>query len=66
MRHDGPTGRTVAAVAGRGCHPSYTPCLPIVGDLDCADVRALGAAPVRVVGTDAYRLDGDGDGFGCE
>lgn len=49
-----------------GCHASYTPCLPIVGDLDCADVRALGAAPVRVVGPDEYRLDGDDDGFGCE
>jgi micrococcal nuclease len=48
------------------CHPSYTPCLPIVGDLDCADVRALGAAPVRVAGSDPYRLDGDNDGFGCE
>jgi len=49
-----------------GCHPSYTPCLPIVGDLDCADVRARGVAPVRVTGSDPYRLDGDGDGFGCE
>jgi endonuclease YncB( thermonuclease family) len=49
-----------------GCHPSYSPCLPIAGDLDCADVRALGKAPVRVVGSDPYRLDGDGDGWGCE
>lgn len=48
------------------CHPSYTPCLPVVGDLDCADVRALGVAPVRVTGSDPYRLDGDGDGLGCE
>jgi micrococcal nuclease len=48
------------------CHPSYTPCLPVVGDLDCADVRALGVAPVRVLGSDPYRLDGDGDGLGCE
>ena len=48
------------------CHPSYSPCLPIAGDLDCADVRALGVAPVRVTGPDPYRLDGDGDGFGCE
>jgi hypothetical protein len=48
------------------CHPSYTPCLPVVGDLDCADVRALGVAPVRVVGSDPYRLDGDDDGLGCE
>jgi micrococcal nuclease len=52
--------------AGGNCHASYTPCLPIVGDLDCADVRALGKAPVRVVGSDPYRLDGDGDGWGCE
>ena len=48
------------------CHSSYSPCLPIVGDLDCADVRALGVAPVRVVGSDPYRLDGDDDGWGCE
>ncbi len=48
------------------CHPSYTPCLPVVDDLDCADVRALGVAPVRVAGSDPYRLDGDDDGFGCE
>ncbi len=49
------------------CHPSYTPCLPIVGDLDCADVRSMGAAPVRVKGPDDYRLDGsDNDGIGCE
>jgi endonuclease YncB( thermonuclease family) len=48
------------------CHPSYSPCLPIVADLDCPDVRALGAAPVTVTGPDDYRLDGDHDGIGCE
>jgi endonuclease YncB( thermonuclease family) len=48
------------------CHPSYSPCLPIVGDLDCADIRRLRVAPVRVLGSDPYRLDGDGDGVGCE
>lgn len=48
------------------CHPSYTPCLPITSDLDCADVRALGVAPVRVGSSDPYRLDGDGYGYGCE
>ena len=52
--------------SGGACHPSYSPCLPIVGDLDCADIRALGVAPVRVLGSDPYRLDGDNDGFGCE
>jgi hypothetical protein len=46
--------------------PSYSPCLPIVGDLDCADIRAMGVAPVRVLGSDPYRLDGDNDGLGCE
>jgi endonuclease YncB( thermonuclease family) len=48
------------------CHASYTPCVPVVGDLDCADIRRLGVAPVRVLGSDPYRLDGDGDGLGCE
>jgi endonuclease YncB( thermonuclease family) len=52
--------------AASTCHPSYSPCLPVVGDLDCADVRALGVAPVRVLGSDPYRLDGDNDGYGCE
>jgi endonuclease YncB( thermonuclease family) len=48
------------------CHPSYDPCLPIVADLDCSDVRAMGKAPVTVKGPDDYRLDRDGDGIGCE
>jgi len=55
-----------APPASASCHSSYSPCLPIVGDLDCADVRALGKAPVRILGSDPYRLDGDDDGFGCE
>jgi micrococcal nuclease len=48
------------------CHPWYTPCLPIVADLNCPDVRAMGKAPVTVKGPDDYRLDRDGDGIGCE
>jgi micrococcal nuclease len=51
---------------GSKCHPSYTPCLPVVDDLDCADVRTMGKAPVRVKGPDDYHLDGDHDGVGCE
>ena len=43
-----------------GCVPPYPP------DVDCADIRALGIAPVRVIGVDVHRLDGDGDGWGCE
>lgn len=52
--------------AAPDCHSSYDPCLPIVGDLDCPEVRALGLAPVRVLGSDPYRLDGNHDGIGCE
>lgn len=49
-----------------GCEPGYDPCLPVTGDLDCADIEALGLAPVHVRGADRYRIDGDGDGIGCE
>ena len=48
------------------CHPSYVPCLPTVDDLNCAEVRALGADPVQVVGPDDYDLDRDDDGWGCD
>jgi micrococcal nuclease len=48
------------------CHPSYDPCLPIVGDLNCPDVRDMGKAPVEVIGPDDYGLDRDDDGLGCE
>lgn len=47
------------------CHPNYSPCLPIVDDLDCADIPT-GKRPVVVKrGNDPYRLDGDGDGIAC-
>ena len=52
-----------------GCDPNYAgACVPrYPPDLDCPDLRALGLAlPVRVVGSDPHRLDGDGDGYGCE
>lgn len=58
--------RAPLPLVGGNCHPSYSPCLPIVDDLDCPDVRALGKAPVTVKGPDDYRLDRDGDGLGCE
>jgi endonuclease YncB( thermonuclease family) len=54
-----PPGKCDPNYAG-GCVPPYPP------DLDCADIRALGIAPVRVVGSDPHRLDGDNDGLGCE
>ncbi len=66
-----PSGSGADEDAGDGqapstCHPSYVPCLPVVDDLDCAEVRALDAAPVEVVGEDVYGLDADHDGVGCE
>lgn len=50
--------------AGAGCEPGYSPCLPRVADLNCADIPAS-KKPVRVTGRDPYRLDGNGDGWGC-
>lgn len=44
------------------CMSGYTPCLPIVADLDCGEI----GHPVTVTGSDPYRLDRDGDGTGCD
>jgi endonuclease YncB( thermonuclease family) len=62
----GPPTRTPAP-SGK-CDPNYAGgCVPPPPpDLDCADIRAMGIAPVRVVGPDPHRLDGDNDGLGCE
>lgn len=62
------TPQPFAPPAGR-CDPNYAgACVPPhPPDLDCAELRALGLSlPVRVVGDDPHRLDGDGDGYGCE
>jgi|SRR6266487_6343009 hypothetical protein len=53
------------------CDPNYTgACVPIASDVDCAGGSGDGPAyvqgPVRVVGTDIYGLDRDGDGIGCD
>jgi micrococcal nuclease len=63
-----PSAPAAASSDGDGCHPAYDPCLPIVADMNCPAVRALGKAPVRVKqrGVDPYRLDGDRDGVGCQ
>jgi micrococcal nuclease len=58
-RTPAPSGKCDSNYAG-GCVPPPPP------DLDCADIRAMGIAPVRVVGSDPHRLDGDNDGLGCE
>jgi endonuclease YncB( thermonuclease family) len=63
------SGLPPAAGGGGKCDPNYSGgCVPpYPPDLDCADLRALGIPlPVRVVGQDPHRLDGDGDRLGCE
>jgi uncharacterized protein YabE (DUF348 family) len=53
------------------CDPNYSgPCVPIASDVDCAGGSGNGPAyvtgPVKVIGTDIYDLDSDGDGTGCD
>jgi hypothetical protein len=46
------------------CNPNYTGvCLPLTGDVDCGDISARDFGSV---GSDPFRLDGDGDGVACE
>jgi hypothetical protein len=53
-----------------GCDPNYSGCVPIASDVDCAGGGGNGPAyvqgPIRVIGSDIYGLDGDGDGIACE
>ncbi len=45
------------------CNENYSGCVEDSEfDLDCIDVDG----EVEVIGYDEYRLDGDGDGWGCE
>ena len=48
--------------ASSSCMTGYSPCLPIVADLNCSDI----GHPVKVTGSDPYRLDRDHDGTGCD
>lgn len=59
------------AANAQGCDPNYTgACVPIASDVDCAGGGGNGPAyvqgPVKVVGSDIYGLDRDGNGEGCE
>lgn len=49
------------------CDPNYQGCIPpYPPDLDCTDIKRMGLAPIRVIGTDMHKFDGDGDGIGCD
>ncbi len=52
----------VAPLITGDCNPNYTGCIANKYDVDCGELTA----PVRVIGTDIYRLDGDKDGIACE
>ncbi|MFF5176052.1 G5 domain-containing protein [Micromonospora sp. NPDC000089] len=53
-----------------GCDPNYSGCVPVASDVDCAggsgDGPAYVSGPIRVIGTDVYRLDHDHDSYACE
>ena len=63
--HTGRLSRSAAGgnSTGSGCQAGYSPCLPRVADLNCSDIPAS-KKPIRVTGSDPYRLDGDG--IACE
>jgi hypothetical protein len=66
-----PTPSPTKPAASGKCDPNYTgACVPIASDVDCSSGSGDGPAyvvgPVRVIGRDIYKLDGNGDGIGCE
>jgi resuscitation-promoting factor RpfB len=68
-----PVSQIVAVGTAREptCDTNYSgACVPIASDVDCAGGSGDGPAyvrgPVKVVGTDIYDLDRDGDGIACE
>ncbi|MEU5876220.1 G5 domain-containing protein [Spirillospora sp. NPDC047279] len=62
---------SIGTKQARQCDPNYTgACVPIAGDVDCDGGSGNGPAyvqgPVRIVGSDIYDLDRDGDGIACD
>lgn len=68
------TGSAVASKAATSttstntkCDPNYQGCIPpFPPDLNCTDIKRMGLAPIRVIGKDLHKFDGDGDGNGCD
>ncbi|MDY0910895.1 G5 domain-containing protein [Microbacterium sp. CFBP9034] len=66
-----PAPAPAPAEPGSGCDPNYAEaCVPASSDVDCAGGSGNGPAyfdgVARVVGSDIYGLDRDGDGYACE
>ena len=68
-----PPPAAAAPASGSDCHGDYLTCIPVKGDgsgrgevndLDCGDIGK--AVQLRQAGVDPYRLDADGDGWGCD
>lgn len=62
---------TVGTRVTRHCDANYSgACVPVASDVDCAGGGGNGPAylhgTARVVGTDIYGLDRDGDGIACD
>lgn len=61
------TGSFTGSSTSGNCDPNYAGCVPVSSsDLDCPDIKRLGLAPVKVIGSDVHKLDRDGDGIGCD
>lgn len=67
-----PRDRQYPARASEGCHPAYTPCLPIDRDVSCEEaLRIADGKEIRLRDRhdDPYKLDdatGPGNGIGCD
>jgi hypothetical protein len=52
------------------CDRNYSGCVPVASDVDCQGGTGNGpayvAGPIRVIGSDIYGLDRDGNGIACE
>jgi endonuclease YncB( thermonuclease family) len=61
------TATTSTTPTNSKCNPNYQGCIPpYPPDLDCTDIKRMGLAPIRVIGRDVHKFDGDGDGIGCD
>ena len=58
---------TTKATSNVMCDSNYLGCIPpYPPDLDCTDIKQMGLAPIRVIGVDVHKFDGDDDGIGCD